>query len=137
MRSRIVSVATSPTYPPVAQLRVLAARLAKIAKVPTNYQHEFCERIVETVLSVRARDRRSTGEIAGPVLRKAADAARRLQDAYSHMNELNRHWIEHIKRTQMQFMAGEIQHVEATITNLVGLFHTAAGEATPIPASPK
>ena len=49
------------------------------------------------------------------------------------MKERNRNWIENIKRTQMQFLAGEIQDVEATISNLAALLHAAAGKTTPIP----
>jgi hypothetical protein len=128
---------TPPTYPPAAQLSVLTERLAKIAKVPTNYQHDFCERIIQTVLGVRNRDRRTTGQIVGGLLSEAADAARRLRDTYSRMSQEDRDWVDHIKRTQMQFTAGEIQHVEATISNLSMLLHSATGRASPVPKPPR
>jgi hypothetical protein len=143
MGLKSLPMGTPPTYPPANQLRVLATRLAgkvvPLRHLPENpharndEQHIFAERLIETVLQVRERDRRSTGKIvAGLAWRQAADAARRLQDAYSRMNEQNRNWIEHIKRTQMQFLAGEIQDVEATILNLSALLHAAAGKTTPI-----
>src|SRR4051794_8816853 len=124
---------TSPlTYPPLAQLRVLADRIAaKVVprhhlqgapKKRTDEQHVFAERLVNTVLAVQHRDRRSTGQVVGGLLHEAADAARQLQDTYSRMSQQDRDWIEHIKSTEVEFPAGAIQHVEATISNLSTLF---------------
>jgi len=125
------------TYPPAARLAIVATRIAKVAKVPPKYQHDFCERVIQTVVKVRNRDRRSTGQLVGGLLSEAADAARRLQDAYSRMNQVDRDWVEHIKCTEMQFAAGEIQHIEPTILNLSTLLHSALGKASPVLKPPK
>ncbi len=140
-------MASPPTYPPAAQLNVLAVRLAaKIVprrhlpgapQARTDDQHILAERIVETVLRLRERDRRSTGQLVGGLLPQAADAARRLQDIYARMSQEDRDWVEHIKKTEMQFLAGEIQHIETTISNLSRLFHSALGVASPFPKPPK
>jgi hypothetical protein len=136
---------TQQKYPPAPQLRVLADRIA--AKVVprthvkdkpqarTDEQHIFAERLIATVLRVRDLDRRTTSGVAA--LRAAADAARRLQDAYSRMSKENRDWVEHIKRIQTQFSAGEIQDLETTIWNLSMLLHTALGKTTPTRKPPK
>jgi hypothetical protein len=138
---------TAPTYPPAAQLRVLAERIA--AKVVprrhlpgkpqarTDEQHIFAERLIQTVVRVRGIDRRSTGQVVGSLLREAANIARRLEDIYSRMSRRDRDWVEHIKGAQMQFAAGKIQHVEATLSNLSMLLHSALGKAYPISKPPR
>jgi hypothetical protein len=122
-----------PTYPPAAQLRVLAARLAKIAKVPSNYEDDFCKRISETVLKLRKRDRRATGATPGRRLIEAASAARTLRQTFSRMNKPDRDWVEDIKQTQMQFMAGKIDNLPATIDNIAMLLFAALGKPSPPP----
>jgi hypothetical protein len=138
-------MAAPPAYPPAAQLRVLADQLA--AKVvPRRHlsgnpharigeQHIFAERLIEVVLRVRERDRRSTSTTPGALLPEAADAARRLDDAYARMNRGDCDWVEHIKKTQPQFLAGKIEDIPATIANLSALLHTALGRSYPVPKS--
>ena len=48
-------------YPAPYQLNLVAQRIAKIAKVSTHYQHEFSERIVEIVMSLRKPHRVQRG----------------------------------------------------------------------------
>ena len=121
------------TYPPAAQLKILAERLAKKAKVPTDNRDDFCEHISQTVLRVRKRDRRSTGRKPGLKLTEAADAARTLQRVFLGLSEEDRDWLENIKGCQIQFAAGEIQDLEATILNQAMLFNAAIGRPSPLP----
>jgi hypothetical protein len=137
MIRRTAPAAAAPTYPPAAQLEVLAARLAKIAKVPANYQHDFSEHILRTVLGVRERDRRSTGVRPGGLLPKAADAARTLQDAFCQMNRHDREWVEHIKKTQVKFIRGEVDDLETAIVNIASVLHAALGKRSTVLKPPK
>jgi hypothetical protein len=132
------------TFPPLAQLKVQARRIAANVLPPirlpgrrplkrSHEQQSLAECIVETVLRVRDRDRRSTGQIVGTRLRGVAGHAKRLREAYSRLSQQDRDRIEHIKNTQAQFTAGAIQNVDATICNLSSLIHTALGKTTPIP----
>jgi hypothetical protein len=120
-------------HPPRKLPSALAERLAKLAEVPAEYRDEFCDRISETVQNAWKRDRRSTGERPGAALIYAADAARALQKTFFRTNKRDREWVETIKASQMQFVAGEIHHVEATITNLCMLLNTAVGRPSPLP----
>lgn len=122
-----------PTYPPESQLRILAAQLATHAKVPTDNVPEFCERVCNTVLRVRNRDRRATGERPGPALLEAADAARKLQKAFFRLKNEDLEWVEKIKPSSTPFMAGEIKRLSSTILNLSILFNEAVGRQAPIP----
>jgi hypothetical protein len=128
-------------YPPEAGLKILAERLAArvvpLAQLPgnaharTDDQPLLAERIVQLVLRIRDRDRRARGQTAGGLLHEAADAARRLDDAYSRMNRSDREWVEHIKQSQLQF--GETNDIGATIANLSMLLHSALGKTYPVP----
>jgi hypothetical protein len=120
------------TYPPATQLNVLATQLAKLAKVPLSNQREFSARITNVVLSVRGRDRRSTNTKPGGLLVEAADAAKKLDEAFFSMNETDREWVEHIKLHEgVLFGGGEIDSLQATITNISVLLHTALGKPPP------
>ena len=112
---------------------VLTERLATLAKVPPDERDEFCKRISETVQKVWKRDRRSTGEKPGTALIYAADAARTLQKTFFRTKKIDREWVETIKASQMQFVAGKIHDVEATITNLSMLLNTAVGRPSLLP----
>jgi hypothetical protein len=122
-------------YPPTAQLKISATRLATIAKVPANNCGEFCSRITGAVLRLRDRDRRSTGAKPGGLLIEAADAARKLDQAFSRMNKQDLKWVEHITQTQgqAQFAAGEISNLGATITNIHLLLQDAIGKPASLP----
>jgi hypothetical protein len=124
------------TYPPDAQLMILAARLANIAQVPADYQQDFSEHLVKTVLSIRSRDRRSTGAKPGGLLPNAATAAQQLQDAFCRMNKRDRDWVEHIKQSQMQFAAGQVDDLETAIYNISSILHAALGKQAPLPPDP-
>jgi hypothetical protein len=126
-------VGKSPTYPPDSQLRILATQLAKHVKVPADNKQEFCQRVYETVVSVRNRDRRGTGEKPGLALLDAADAARRLQKAFSRLKKPDRDHVEKIKQSQMQLADAEIKDLATAITNISMLLNTAVGRQAPIP----
>jgi hypothetical protein len=143
---RNISVPTTqPAYPALALLCIVAEQLAKIAKAgnkeihPENKRHQqqvFSERVIETVLRVRMRDRPSAGVECGAMLPQAADLARQLQATYCAMGQRAREWLEHIKSTEMLFLAGG-DNIDAMIRNLVMVFHAALGEASPVPAPPE
>jgi hypothetical protein len=63
----------------------------------------------------------------------AADAARTLQKEFSRINKDDRDWIENIKQSELQFLAGEIHDVETTILNLSILLNAAAGRRSRLP----
>jgi hypothetical protein len=123
----------SPPQLPPKLPSVLAKRLAKLAKVPTNERDEFCKRISETVLSLWKRDRRAVSSKPGRALIQAANAARTLQQNFFYMNEQDRGWVENIMRSQVQFVAGGIQHLESTILNVAMVFSAAIGGRSPLP----
>ena len=112
---------------------VVAKRLAKLAKVPTDEQDEFCKRISETVLSLWKRDRRAESSKPDQALIRTAKAARTLQQNFFYMNEQDRDWVENIVRSQKQFMAGEIQDLKSTILNVAMVFSAATGRPSPLP----
>jgi hypothetical protein len=65
---------------------------------------------------------------------EAAQAARVLDKKFAGMNEHDRKWVDELKRTQgVVFAAGEINDLEATITNIAILLHDALGKSYPIP----
>ena len=115
-------------YPEPYRLNLVAQRIAKLAKVPKHYHHEFSERIVETVMHFRKWDRHSGG-----LLIEAADAARRLQDTFFRMNQSDRDWVEQVKPSQLQFLAGEINDLGSTINNIVLLLDGALGRPSRAP----
>jgi hypothetical protein len=136
----------APTYPSNAELKIIAARIAKIAKAgdkeyfPSNKQYQqdvFRDRVIETVLRLRTRDRRST--VTRPVgfLIECANAARTLHKKFIRMKATDREWVEHIKQTQSQLLVGELHDVETAILNMALLFDAALGRATPVPKPPK
>jgi hypothetical protein len=116
-------------------LRIVTKRIAKLAKVPTDNQGECRDRIYESVLRLRKRDRRSTGERSRARLLEVADAARRLQDAFFRINKRDRSWIELIKQSEFQFEAARIHDPGTTILNITLLLHAAAGKSPPPPPS--
>lgn len=122
-----------PTHPTPTRLRPLAVRIAKMAKVPADYQDKFCERISATVLRVWDRDRRPSGTKPGLALVYAADATRVLQRNIFRMKEKDRDWVENVKHGQMQFGDGEIRDLETTILNLSTLLNTAVGRPSTVP----
>lgn len=79
------------------------------------------------------RDRRSTGQEPGRRLRYAADAARTLQKEFSRLSKDDHDWVENIKQSQPQFLAGEIGHTETAIWNLANILNLAVGRRTPLP----
>jgi hypothetical protein len=130
-------------YPPLAQLKLVAERLAAkvvpVTHVPgkplarTDDQPLFVESVVELVLRLRERDRRATGTKPGGLLDEAAKAARRLDHAYTHMNQRDREWVEHIKQLDSHLWAHEIHDMQTTISHLSILFHFALGKTYPLP----
>ena len=122
-------------YPAPYQLNLVAQRIAKIAKVSTHYQHEFSERIVEIVMSLRKPHRSSAWGKPGGLLIEAADAARRLQDTFFRMNQRDRDWVEHVKQSQpqLQFVHGEVNDLGSAISNIVMLLDEALGRPSPVP----
>src|ERR1700722_16752742 len=122
------------SYPSKTELTVLVHRIAKLAKVPTGNQQEFCERIIKIISDLCQRDRRSTGKKPGGRLIEAAETARILDLKFSGMNSHDRKWVEDIHRTQgVVFAKGEIHHLATTITNIAMLLHDALGKSYPIP----
>ncbi len=123
----------APIHPLPKLPRVLAERLAELAKVPTNDRDEFCELISDSALRLWKRDRRAVSSTPGQALIQAAKAARTLQQNFFYMNKQDRDWVENIRHSQMQFMAGEIDHLESTIVNLAMVFSAAIGRPSPLP----
>jgi hypothetical protein len=109
--------------------KVVAIRLAKLAKVPINEQDGFCDRISEIVLRLSERYRRA----ASQDLVRAARAAQTLQQTFFRLNKQDRNWVENILQSQMQFTAGKIQHLESTILNVAMVFSAAIGRPSPLP----
>lgn len=118
----------APTYPSENQLRVLASRIAKDAKVPADYHPDFVEHIVRTVVRLRERDRRATSAQPGGHLLEAANAARILHEKISTMNKNDREWVEHIKHSEMQFEAEDIKNLDIAILNIAAVLHSAIGK---------
>jgi hypothetical protein len=112
---------------------VVPERLAKLAKVPRNEQQDFCRRISDLVATLRKRDRRVTSSKPSQALKRAAKAARDLQNNFEYMGKEDRDWLENILRSQMQFEDGKINHLDLTITNLAILFSEAIGGPPPFP----
>jgi hypothetical protein len=120
-------------HPPRKLPRVLAERLAKLAKVPTNERDEFCRSVSDSVLRLWGRYRPATSSKQGQALIHAAKAARTLQQKFFHMSKQDREWVENIKRSEMQFTAGEIHHLETTIVNVARVFTASIGRPSPVP----
>jgi hypothetical protein len=123
----------APIHPLPKLPRVLAERLAKLAKVPTNERDEFCELISDSVLRLWKRDRRATSSKPDQDLVQAAKAARTLQQTFFRLNKQDREWVENIMHLEMQFMLGEIHHLDSTILNLAMIFSAAIGRPSPLP----
>jgi hypothetical protein len=123
----------APIHPLPKLPRVLAERLAKLAKVPANDRDEFCELISDSALRLWKRDRRATSSKPDQALIQAAMAARTLQQQFFNMNKQDRDWVENIIHSQMQFSAGEIHHLEPTILNVAMVFSAAIGRPLPLP----
>jgi hypothetical protein len=120
------------TYPPTAQLKILAWSLAELANA--NNRQECCDRIVNAVLDIRQRDRRSTATRPGEGLERAAKAAAQLDRELSSINEADREWVEHIKQSEaLPFPDGQIGNPAATATNMSVLLHNALGKTSPLP----
>jgi hypothetical protein len=123
----------APIHPLPKLPGVLAERLAKLAKVPTNERDEFCRSVSDSVLRLWKRDRRAVSSKPGQALIQAAKAARTLQQTFFRLNKQDRDWVENIMHLEMQFMAGEIHHLESTIVNLAMVFSAAIGRPSPLP----
>jgi hypothetical protein len=108
-------------------------KIAKLAKVPTGYRHEFSERIVEIVMSLRESHRGPEWGKPGGLLTEAADAARRLHDAVYRMNRRDRDWVEHVKQSQLQFVAWDINDLGWTLSQIVLLLDAALERPAPVP----
>ena len=121
------------SYPAPYRLNLVAQRIVKLAKVPTHYQHEFSERIVEIVMSLRKQHRSPAWGKPGGLLTEAADAARRLQDTFYRMNERDRGWVEHVKQSQQLLFADQINDLGSTISQIVVLLDAALGRPSPVP----
>jgi hypothetical protein len=72
----------APIHPLPKLPIVLAERLAKLAKVPTNERDEFCELLSDSVLRLWKRDRRAISSKPGEALIQAAKAAQTLQQKF-------------------------------------------------------
>ena len=101
--------------------------------MPTHYQHEFSERIVEIVIGLRKRHRSPEWGKPGGLLTEAADAARRLQDTFYRMNKRDRAWVEHVKQSEQLLFMDQITDLGSTISQIVVLLDAALGRASPVP----
>jgi hypothetical protein len=114
------------TYPPTTQLKIVATRVAALAKA--DNRRKFRDQISNDILSLQKRDRRSTTTQPGGLLVEAADKARQLDKDFSEMNQTDREWVEYIKQVDgVVFAAGEIQDLGTTITNISMLLDAALG----------
>lgn len=120
-------------YPAPYQLNLVAQRIAKIAKVSAHYQHEFSERIVELVMSLREPHRNPAWGKPGGLLTEAANAARRLFDTFYRMNRRDRDWVEHVKQSRLQFVAWDINDLGWTIYQIALQLDAALGIRAPVP----
>jgi hypothetical protein len=66
---------------------------------------------------------------------QAAKAAQTLQQKFFQMSEQDRDWVENIKSSEMQlqFMNGEIHHLDMTLVNVAMVFSSAIGRPYPLP----
>jgi hypothetical protein len=120
-------------YPEPYRLNLAAQGIAKLAKVPVHYQHEFSERIIEIVMALRKRHRSPEWGKPGGLLTEAADAARRLQDTFYRMNKRDRAWVEHVKQSAQPLFAHPINDLGTTIYQIVKLLDAALGRTSPLP----
>jgi hypothetical protein len=120
-------------YPAQYKLNLAVQKIAKLAKVPRCYQHEFSEHIVEIVMTLREPHRSPEWGEPGGLLTEAADAARRLHDTFYRMNQRDRDWVEHVKQSQLQFVAWDINNLGWTISQIVLLLDGALGRPAPVP----
>jgi hypothetical protein len=105
-------------YPAPYQLNLVVEKIAKLAKVPKHYRHEFCERIVKIVMNLRKPHRSPEHGKPGGLLTEAADAARRLQDTFSRMNKRDRAWVEHVKQSEQLLVVDQITNLGSTISQI-------------------
>ena len=120
-------------YPASYRLDLVVQEIAKLAKVPKHSRREFSERIVEIVKGLRKPHRSPEWGKPGGLLTEAADAARRLQDTFDRMNKRDRAWVEHVKQSQLQFVAWDINDLGWTISQIVLLLDAALGRPAPVP----
>jgi hypothetical protein len=131
--------------------RQVAEEVADIARVPEDQRELFCDAVCYDVEMIWKRDRRAEllkpgDKLSGPgeALKKAAQAARTLDQAFGSLTEADRKWVEKLlnqedsdskERLIGRFPLGEpLRELSFTVWLLARLFSRATGEVPPLVA---
>ena len=133
-------------------LRHGAEQIAKLAGLPVHEYEPFCDSVCESVQEVWKRDRRAESSEPGDALKKAARAARTLNEAFGSLNKEDRKWVEKLLNQEPPWFQERLlgrepilhslvppfqdrfRELSATLWLLACLFSNAAGKSAPLMA---
>lgn len=138
--------ATGRVLPSQLLPRSVAEEVADVARIPNQEREPFCDWVCDSVQMVFRRDRRA--ELLGPnavlsgpgeALKKAAQAARTLDQAFGSLNKADREWVGELLNQELQWSQERLigrapvfeplRELSITVSDLAHLFSAATGEA--------
>jgi hypothetical protein len=132
----------------------VAEQIAKLASIPASTPEcqYFCDSLCDSVRRIWERDRRAGLSEPGEALKRAAKAARTLNEAVGSLKKADREWVENLLKQDDAIWSEELvnrppgrhslvpgqeerlRDLSVKVWALAGLFSTAAGQSAPIAA---
>ena len=127
-------------------------KVGNIARIPDKYSDYFYDLLCDNVRMVWRRDRRSVSSKPGEGLKRAAQAARTLDQAFGSLTKADREWAENLLNQEPSWCQEQLigrsapghlvppyepaplEGLSVTVFLLARLFSTAAGEVPPLMA---
>lgn len=126
--------------PSLLLLSQVAEQVADIARVPAQEHEPFCDSVCDSVQTIWKRDRRTELSRPGEALKKAAYAARTLDQAFGSLNKADRGWVGKLLNQEpawsQERLIGRapqyepLRELSLTVWLLAGLFSAATGEVS-------
>ncbi len=131
-----------PTQTPPELPRDVAMQVAELARVSVQECEPFCDSVCDSVQMVWKRDRRAELSQPGEALKRGAQAARTLNQAFGSLNKADRKWVEKLLNQEPSWsqerLIGRVPDYEPlrelsiTVWLLACLFSNATGEVSPL-----
>lgn len=126
----------------------IAEQVGRIARIPDKDLGEFCDTLPDDVQLIWRRDRRAVQSRPGKALKRAAEAARKLDQELNSLTKADREWLQSLLLQEPQYVQRQLigphpgylvppyeptalDGLSITVFHLVALVVTAAGQVPP------
>jgi hypothetical protein len=126
----------------------VAEQVGRIARIPDRDLGEFCDGLCDYVRDVWRHDRRALPSTPGKALKRAAEAARKLDQELNSLTKADREWLQGLLLQEPEYVQKQLigphpgylvppyeptalDGLSITVFHLVALVVTAAGQVPP------